>query len=88
MERLTRAESPLVERRPVKPRKARAVMSAKEEDQFERLYVSLRDGNSALKVEVEFLRVKGRELTILLQKVNRAIQKKCFDRMGHELLTS
>jgi regulator of replication initiation timing len=73
-----------------KPHKARPIKHSKPHDRFEDLFVTARDENSALRVELDFLRAKCKELTTLLQaertkNVSATFQQEEFDRMSREV---
>jgi regulator of replication initiation timing len=82
-------EPPPAEKRVSKQRPPQGSKGPK--DGFETLYVSVRDENAALKVELDFLRAKCTELSALLhkereRKVERTFQQEEFDRMRCEVL--
>jgi hypothetical protein len=63
---------------------------SKADDHFEQLFVSVRDENAALRVELDFLQSKCREITSLLQaerkkNVGVAFQQEEFARMRSEV---
>jgi hypothetical protein len=75
---------------PKKKRKPAPAKNSKADDHFDDLFVSVRDENAALRVELEFLRSKCKEITSMLQaerkkKVNVAFQQEEFDRMRSEV---